>query len=103
MLLSRIILSLINQHKEPLSQITQIGEIRIERYLLRQLLLLQEHEHIDRVIGDPPCGLDVAAAEDAAFFDAVILVIHHVVHGVVAVVILAGLDLDGQNPSGFLN
>ena len=64
---------------------------------------MQEHEHIDREIGDFVYLLDVAAAENVSYFDAVIGLLQYVVHGIMTVIILAGLDLDGQYLSAYLD
>ena len=58
---------------------------------------MQEHHHIDREVGDLAVCLDVAVTENVALFDAVVGHIQHVIHRVVAVVILAGFDLDRQD------
>jgi len=48
----------------------QSAEIQLIDQRIRQLFLLQEHEHVDREIGDFVYLLDVAAAENVSFFDA---------------------------------
>ena len=60
---------------------------------------MQEHKRIDREIGDFAVGFDVAVAENAALLDAVVRHVQYVISRVVAVVVLAGFDLDRQNLS----
>ena len=60
---------------------------------------MQEHQHIDREVGDLAVCFDVAVAENVALFDAVVGHIQHVIHRVVAVIVLAGFDLDRQDPA----
>ena len=79
------------------NSLLQSAEIQRIDQRIRQLFLLQEHEHVDRKIGDFVYLLDVAAAENVSFFDAVIRLLQYVVHGVVSVIILAGFDFDGQD------
>ena len=60
---------------------------------------MQEHQHINREVGDLAVCFDVAVTENVALFDAVVRYVQHVIHRVVAVVVLAGFDLDRQDPA----
>ena len=79
--------------------VVQVRKIGFEQDLLRQFLLLQEHQHIDREVGDLAVCFDVAVTENVALFDAVVFYVQHVIHRVVAVIILAGFNLDRQDPA----
>ena len=79
--------------------VVQVRKIGVEQDLCRKFLFVQEHQHIDREVGDLAVCFDVAVTENVALFYTVIRYVQHVIHRVVTVIILAGFDLDRQDPA----
>ena len=48
--------------------VVQVRKISVEQDLFRQFLLLQEHQHINREVGDLAVCFDVAVTENVALF-----------------------------------
>ena len=77
--------------------IPKIGKVSVEEDFLRKFLFLKEHKHIDWEVGYTTNLLHISSAEDESFVNAIIRIVQHVVHGIMAIIVLSRFDFQGDD------